>query len=114
MSTSLQSAIFRILPNYIFTYLPIATVMIANPCFYRCSTKDMEEIITSASGQFTSREREILDAIKIKFSVINLVFYICWVPNLINGVLLWTLWFHLPDEWIIVVWYIMVIQNNRK
>ncbi|XP_044272227.1 G-protein coupled receptor 143-like isoform X2 [Tribolium madens] len=110
-ASSLNAAILRILPNYIATYVPVATVMIANPYLYHHSSKDMEEIITSASGQFTSREREILDAIKIKFSVINFVFYLCWVPNLLNGILLWTLWFHLPAEWIIAIWYIMALMN---
>ncbi|KAJ8974666.1 hypothetical protein NQ317_011983 [Molorchus minor] len=98
----------HILPNYIATYTPIATVMIANPYLYHHSTKDMENIITSTSGQFTSREREIIDAIKIKFSVINMVFYICWVPNLLNGVLIWTLWFYLPTSCLITLWYIML------
>lgn len=98
----------RILPNYFATYIPITVVMVANPCLYRHSSKDMERIITTSSGQFTSRERDIIDAIKMKFSIINVVFYICWVPNLINGVLLWTLWFHLPAAWIISLWYIMV------
>lgn len=72
----------------------------------------MERIITASSGQFTSRERDIMDAIKMKFCVINVVFYICWIPNLINGVLLWTLWFHLPEGWIITLWYIMVSTCN--
>lgn len=113
-STSLSTAIFRILPNYFATYIPIAVVMLANPCLYRHSTNDMEKIIMSTSGQFTTRERDILDAIKIKFSVINIVFYICWLPNLLNGILLWTLWFHLPDRWIITIWYVMVnIYINR-
>lgn len=82
--------------------------MIANPYLYCYSSKDMERIITGSSGQFTSRERDIMDAIKIKFSIINIVFYICWIPNLLNGILLWTLWFHLPATWIISLWYIMV------
>lgn len=107
-SSSLRTAIYRILPNYIATYVPIATVMIANPCLYKDSIRDMQRIITSTSGQFTSRERDIIDAVKLKFSVINIVFYICWVPNLVNGILLWTLWFHLPATCVIVIWYIMV------
>lgn len=110
-SSSLSDAVSRILPNYLATYVAIATVMIANPCLYRCSTRDMERIITTSSGQFTSRERDIMDAIKMKFSIINVVFYICWIPNLLNGILLWTLWFHLPATWIISIWYIMVRPN---
>lgn len=109
-SSSLSTALYRILPNYIVTYIPMIAVMIANPILYRHSIEDMKTIITCTSGQFTSRERDILEAIKIKFSVINVIFYMCWVPNLINGILLWTLWFHLPAEFVIVIWYIMVSE----
>ncbi|XP_023029086.1 G-protein coupled receptor 143 [Leptinotarsa decemlineata] len=110
-SSSLRTAVLRILPNYVLTYLPISITMIANPCLYRHSTKDMERIITSTSGQFTSKERSLIDSIKLKFSAINIVFYICWTPNLLNGILLWVLWFHLPVSFIITLWYIMAFMN---
>ncbi|CAH1156202.1 unnamed protein product [Phaedon cochleariae] len=110
-SSSLKSAILRILPNYIATYIPIATIMVANPCLYRHSVKDMERIITTTSGQITSRERDLIDTVKLKFSVINIVFYICWMPNLLNGILLWILWFHLPVKCIISIWYLMALLN---
>ncbi|CAH1114086.1 unnamed protein product [Psylliodes chrysocephalus] len=110
MPSPFSTTITRILPNYIATYIPIATVMIANPYLYRSSTKDMEYIITGASGQFTTKEREIIRAIKIKFSLINIVFYVCWIPNLLNGILLWTLWFHL-DACVTSIWYVMALLN---
>ncbi|KAG5878284.1 hypothetical protein JTB14_033085 [Gonioctena quinquepunctata] len=110
-SSSLKTAVLRILPNYILTYIPIATIMIANPCLYLHSKKDMEWIITSTSGQFTSKERKMIDAIKLKFFVINIVFYICWLPNLLNGTLLWILWFRLPVKCLIILWYIMALMN---
>ncbi|XP_072378572.1 G-protein coupled receptor 143-like [Diabrotica undecimpunctata] len=111
MPSTLGTTILRILPNYIATYVPILTVMIANPCLYKSSTTDMERIITSSFGQFTAKEREIIRAIKIKFSVINIVFYVCWLPNLVNGILLWALWFHLPIRIVISIWYIMALVN---
>ncbi|KAF2882378.1 hypothetical protein ILUMI_23798 [Ignelater luminosus] len=101
----------RLLPNYVATYIPITLVMILNPILYLRSCKDMERIITCSSGQFTKRERDIIDAVKIKFSAINLVFYVCWVPNLVNGVLLWSLWFQLPVNLVITIWYLMAFIN---
>lgn len=95
------------------TYIPIGIVMIANPILYRSSTKDMERLLTSTLGQLTRRERDVMDTIKIKFSLINLVFYVCWVPNLLNGMLLWSLWFHLPVKITITVWYIMVKKIHQ-
>ncbi|KAL0098354.1 hypothetical protein PUN28_020319 [Cardiocondyla obscurior] len=93
-STSLSSAILRILPNYFATYVLLAVVMIANP-------------ICIASSE-TLRQR---CCSMIKFALINLVYYVCWTPNLINGILLWTLWFQLPIKAIITLWYIMAVTN---
>lgn len=108
---SFETILFRFVPNYIATYLPIFVVMIANPILYHNSMGDMKRIITSASGQLTSRERSILDAISLKFSVIMGVFYLCWIPNLVNGLLVWVLWFELPSDVLIVVWNIMAFTN---
>lgn len=85
--------------------------MIANPCLYKMSCKEMQSVIITSSGQYTTRERNIIDAIETKFSIINLIFYICWLPNLINGILLWTLWFNLPMQVIMILWYIMALMN---
>ncbi|KAK5644691.1 hypothetical protein RI129_005991 [Pyrocoelia pectoralis] len=110
-SLSKKEALLRILPNYIVTYIPIAVVMIASPCLYLFSCKDMEKIITYSSGQFTRSEREVIGAIRIKFSVINIVFYVCWLPNLLNAFLLWTLWFQLPVTLVIITFYVMAFTN---
>jgi ocular albinism type 1 protein len=105
----LESNVYaRILPNYCATYIPIALVMILNPVLYNSSSKDVELMAARVLGQFTSKERTVVDAIRFKFCVINAAFYICWLPNLINGVLLWTLWFNLPVKLVTSLWYIMV------
>ncbi|KAL3269606.1 hypothetical protein HHI36_008670 [Cryptolaemus montrouzieri] len=111
VSKSLLTIIARILPNYMVAYIPIALIMIYNPVLYSQSMRDMERIITSLSGQFTARERDIIEAVKMKFLSINLVFYVCWTPNLLNGILLWILWFDVPLSFISVVWYIMAFLN---
>ncbi|KAF4524261.1 hypothetical protein B566_EDAN008809 [Ephemera danica] len=103
-----SNAFVRILPNYCATYLPIAIVMVANPLLYSSSSKDVQLIASRALGQFTNKERAIVDALRLKFFAINAAFYICWLPNLINGVLLWTLWFDLPVKVVTSLWYIMV------
>ncbi|XP_018336904.1 G-protein coupled receptor 143-like [Agrilus planipennis] len=111
VNTTLMDTLTRILPNYLATYIPMATVMIANPCLYLFSTRDMQKIITCSSGQYTNRERDLLDAVRVKFSTINCVFYLCWLPNLINGLLIWTLWFNLPVELLTNIWYMMAFTN---
>ncbi|XP_066995800.2 G-protein coupled receptor 143 isoform X2 [Anabrus simplex] len=108
---SLSSAMVRILPNYCATYLPMAVVMVANPSLYLFSTRDVEKVISRSLSQYTRKERDIVDAIKLKFSLINVAFYICWLPNIINGILLWVLWFNLPEKVIVTLWYIMAVTN---
>ncbi|XP_047115821.1 G-protein coupled receptor 143-like [Schistocerca piceifrons] len=108
---SLTATILRILPNYIATYAPMAVVMIANPILYVSTTRDVENVIARSLSQFTSKERSLVDAIKLKYCFIILAFYLCWLPNIVNGVLLWTLWFNLPETVIVVIWYTMAVAN---
>ncbi|XP_012277816.1 G-protein coupled receptor 143 isoform X2 [Orussus abietinus] len=110
-SLSLSSALLRILPNYCITYVLLAVVMIANPALYIASTRDLKTAVTCSMAQMTGRERKLVQAIRLKFALTNLVYYICWVPNIVNGILLWTLWFQLPIKVIISVWYIMAVTN---
>lgn len=113
--TSLSTAILRILPNYCATYVLLAVVMIVNPLLYFGSIRDLQTAVTCSLAQITGRERKLVQAIKLKFALTNFVYYVCWLPNLINGILLWTLWFQLPIKAIIILWYIMVcilFKNN--
>jgi ocular albinism type 1 protein len=82
--------------------------MIVNPVLYISSTKDMKKVVICSMAQMTSRERKLVHAIRLKFAMTNIVYYVCWIPNLLNGILLWTLWFQLPVQVIIILWYIMV------
>ncbi|XP_041977013.1 G-protein coupled receptor 143-like [Aricia agestis] len=112
--TSITSAVYRILPNYCATYLPIAMVMIVNPIIYMLLSKHVELAVSIPMAQFTSKERRLVDALKLKFFLINGAFYLCWLPNLINGLLLWTMWFNMPVNVIITIWYIMAFLNPMQ
>lgn len=99
------------MPNYILNYGPILFVMIANPVIYVQCSKEVDRQLVQRYGQYTNNERQIHDMFKIKFSLINLIFYICWLPNVVNAVLLWTMWFDLPIRTIIISWYIIAVLN---
>ena len=92
-------------------YGPILAVMIVNPIIYRKSSKEVQKQLMMRYGQMTNNERKIQRVFQIKFSLINIIFYICWLPNVINGLLLWIFWFHLPVKVIIVSWYLEAILN---
>ncbi|KAG6442626.1 hypothetical protein O3G_MSEX002431 [Manduca sexta] len=111
---SVTSALYKILPNYCATYVPIGIVMIVNPCMYVLSSRNVEMAVALPHAQFTSKERRVVDALRLKFFFINMVFYMCWLPNLINGLLLWTMWFNMPVKVIISIWYIMALMNPMQ
>ncbi|KAJ0180579.1 hypothetical protein K1T71_003983 [Dendrolimus kikuchii] len=111
---SLSSALYKILPNYCATYLPIAIVMTVNPIMYMLSSKNVEMAVALPLAQFTSKERRVVDALRLKFFFINVVFYLCWLPNLVNGILVWSMWFDMPVNLIISVWYIMALMNPMQ
>lgn len=62
-------------------------------------------------GQCTNSERKIMDLFRLKFSLINIIFYICWLPNVLNGILIWSMWFDLPAKFVIATWYMEAILN---
>ncbi|XP_058791604.1 G-protein coupled receptor 143-like [Phymastichus coffea] len=109
--TTLPSAILRVLPNYLATYVLLAIVMIVNPVLYISSSRDLKNVVACSMAQMTGRERKLVQTIRLKFAMTNLAYYVCWIPNLLNGILLWTLWFKLPVRVIITLWYIMAVTN---
>ena len=48
---TVTSALYKILPNYCATYLPIAMVMIANPIMYVMSSKNVEMAVAVPLAQ---------------------------------------------------------------
>jgi ocular albinism type 1 protein len=107
----LGTALSRVMPNYILNYGTIVFVMLANPIIYYQCSKEVDKQLVQRYGQYTNNERQIHDLFKIKFSLLNLIFYICWLPNIINAILMWTMWFHLPIRVIIISWYVMAVLN---
>lgn len=82
--------------------------MILNPVLYFSLSYDVEIIISRSLAQFTNKERQIVDVIKLKFLLINFSFYLCWLPNLVNGILIWSFKFSPHGEIIVMLWYLMV------
>jgi ocular albinism type 1 protein len=105
---TLSDALIHIFPNYCATFVPMAVIMVVNPILYCYSTRDVRLIISVRLGQYTQRERTAVDGIKTKFLFIITTFYICWLPNLICCVLIWSVWIDLPANVLVSLWYIMV------
>lgn len=74
----------HLLPNFLFTYIPLLVTMVANPILY---TKASNAVLVHmyGSGSFTDREREIIRSMRMRFRAIIIAFYVCWLPTLISG-----------------------------
>ncbi|XP_055711477.1 G-protein coupled receptor 143-like [Phlebotomus papatasi] len=107
----LWTALARVLPNYCATYLPILIVMIGNPIIYMDCSKMISEMFMTRYTRVTSHEREVMSRFKWKFGLINIVFYICWLPNLVGGFILWTVWGSVPENIMVFIWYTMAATN---
>lgn len=109
-------ALIRVMPNYFFNYGPIIFVMIINPIIYVKCSREVDRQLVQRYGQYTNNERQIHDLFKIKFSLINIIFYICWLPNIVNAILMWTMWSQLSRTNMIgyiveINWYIIAALN---
>jgi ocular albinism type 1 protein len=82
--------------------------MIVNPILYMLSMRSVHGIVANCLSQFTRKERSIVEIVRLRFGCINLAFYVCWLPNIINGILTWAFWYNLPNNILLIVWYIMV------
>ena len=107
---NLSEAVYRILPNYCATYGPLVIALILCPTLYIYSWKQTRFVIIRGLNQVTSRERAALRIFKIKFALITLALYFCWLPNLITSIILWSSWGNYPSKLIVSFWYIMVIN----
>lgn len=85
--------------------------MVFNPILYLFSLNTVQDLVSQNFSQFTRKERIVVDAIKLKFGLIILAYYICWLPNLINSILLWTQWPNLPKTVVLTLWYVMVSEH---
>ena len=58
--------------------------------------------------RYTSVERAIVRSVRRRFLLLCFVFWLCWLPNVINAALLWMAWESLPYTTLTVLWYAMV------
>ncbi|XP_055937053.1 G-protein coupled receptor 143-like [Argiope bruennichi] len=106
-----HSGPWRVLPNYLLSYIPIVVVMILNPLLYYLSSKNVRILLTGGLGQLTYLEHNLLAALKEKFFCIVLVFYVCWFPNVLNGIMLWGFFESLSYKFMLGLWYVMAVLN---
>lgn len=85
--------------------------MIGNPILFSRSSKLFNQQLAIEYSQITQHERLLMKRFKIKFSFINIIFYICWLPNLVSTFILWFYWDTIPVKMILTTWTLMAVLN---
>ena len=102
-------AYINLLPNHVASYLPLLITILSCPFLFISAFRQAETSLMRRYARYTMTERKLIDSLKLKFILIVSVFYLCWLPNLVNGFVLWIDWTHLPVTWIIANWHLMVL-----
>uniref|UniRef100_A0A3Q1IHM9 G-protein coupled receptor 143 n=1 Tax=Anabas testudineus TaxID=64144 RepID=A0A3Q1IHM9_ANATE len=111
------------IPHYVTTYAPMLLVFVANPIFFSRTVSAVTSLLKRRQGIYTENERQLANEIKMRFFKIMLVFFICWVPNIINESLLFYLEmqtdinnnkFRDIRNAALITWFIMGILNPMQ
>lgn len=85
LSSCGSSDLLHRLPHFLASYIPILCVMVINPVFFCCSShlvkKDLEQ-----RGSSLIEQKQIMREVMCTFRSVVLIFYACWLPNVINGI----------------------------
>ncbi|KAK2154468.1 hypothetical protein LSH36_268g00026 [Paralvinella palmiformis] len=84
---SCEHTLGHLIPHYLSSYIPILLVMISNPILYYKVSHSVH-VTLLRRGRYTNHERHIMSSINEKFFLVIVIFYICWLPNILNGVLM--------------------------
>lgn len=109
-STMLET-LYRHLPNYVCVYVPLFSVMLASPVIVGIALNQLRTRIVHARNRFGQRERQMLFCLRFKLVCVLLGFYLCWLPNVAGGLLVWLSWPRVPISALAVFWYLMAAMN---
>ncbi|KAG9331131.1 hypothetical protein JZ751_019969, partial [Albula glossodonta] len=121
--SSCENGLQHAIPHYITTYAPLLLVLTVNPVLFARTVSAVTSLLKGRQGIYTENERRLGTEIKIRFFKIMLVFFICWLPNIINESLLFYLEMqadikasHLKNvrNATLITWFIMGILNPMQ
>uniref|UniRef100_A0A4W4GRM9 G-protein coupled receptor 143 n=1 Tax=Electrophorus electricus TaxID=8005 RepID=A0A4W4GRM9_ELEEL len=121
--SSCKNGLLHAIPHYVTTYAPLLLVLTVNPPLFALTVTSVTSLLKGPQGIYTENERRLGTEIKIRFFKIFLVFFICWLPNLINESLLFYL--EMQDDIratelrsirnaALITWFIMGILNPMQ
>ncbi len=98
----------RVLPNHVASYFPLVLTCLTCPFLFWSAFRQAGVSLSLRYARYTTKERRLIESLRLKFLLIVGVFYLCWMPNLVNGLVLWLSWSDLPVTWVLANWYLMV------
>ncbi|KAG7463742.1 hypothetical protein MATL_G00179840 [Megalops atlanticus] len=116
-----ENGLQHAIPHYLTTYAPLLLVLFVNPVLFSRTVSAVTSLLKGRQGIYTENERRLGTEIKIRFFKIMLVFFICWLPNIINESLLFYLEMqadikasHLKNvrNATLITWFIMALLNT--
>nr|XP_009303291.1 G-protein coupled receptor 143 [Danio rerio] len=121
--SSCENGLQHAIPHYVTTYAPMLLVLAVNPVLFTRTVSAVTSLLKGQQGIYTENERRLGSEIKIRFFKIMLVFFICWLPNIINESLLFYL--EMQDDVkssdlknirnaALITWFIMGILNPMQ
>ncbi|XP_062312710.1 G-protein coupled receptor 143 isoform X2 [Osmerus eperlanus] len=118
-----ENGLQHAIPHYITTYAPLLLVLLVNPVLFARTVSAVTSLLKGRQGIYTENERRLGTEIKIRFFKIMLVFFICWLPNIINESLLFYLEMQIDIKAAtlknvrnaaLITWFIMGILNPMQ
>ncbi|XP_062595608.1 uncharacterized protein LOC134256951 [Saccostrea cucullata] len=101
---------------YLLFLSPVVIVMLGNPIIFYQAGKSAKRALIWHYGRYTSSERKLVDAIHTKFYLILIIYFVCWIPNLVNAVLLLrskaAATSFIPDDKSILAFFILMAVSN--
>lgn len=91
-------------------YSLVAVVMVCCPVLLCLALRHLHALAAACLGQVTNKERAVIRSVRLRFSLIVLAFYLCWLPNLLHGILL-AVWPASPGPLQVALWYLMAVLN---
>ncbi|XP_031572457.1 uncharacterized protein LOC116306514 isoform X2 [Actinia tenebrosa] len=86
--------------HYMVCFIPLVCVVILLPIIYILAVLKLRKNIMTAHGCYTNAERELLFAVKKKFLLIVSVFMICWITNVVDGFIDFSIVLQQKDQYV--------------
>lgn len=107
--------IARQLPHYLASYIAIVCAMVINPILLWKSSKLVHKDLRQR-GSSLIEQKQIVGEVMGRFFSVILIFYACWLPNVVNGIVLLSLnaeieYRSLGHSVIIALWQMMALLN---